>query len=139
MCFREMNPKVTVITTMERRAAIGWIGRSVGRCQIKAASPPDLTSSKGLLDSPLGVSLTELKTNLNVALVLLGRTRRVERSVGYCIARLHNSVLEQILLDFFAADIDEHFLIDLDAGGKWLPAFRFHLPAKSRIRDDVLL
>src|SRR5438105_9073965 len=80
----------------------------------------------------------DLKTNLHVALVLFGCARGVERNVGHCIARLHHSVLEQILLDFFAADIGQHFVVNLDAGRKWLATFCLHFPAKSRIRDDVL-
>jgi hypothetical protein len=61
---------------------------------------------KGLLDPPFErVSPTELKIYLDVALMLFGRAGGVERNAGRFIARMHHSVLEQILLDFFATDI----------------------------------
>jgi hypothetical protein len=72
-------------------------------------------------------------------IVLLGRTRRVERDTRVRIARLHEIIIVQKLFNVFTTDIGQHFAVDLDAGRKRLAAFRFHLPPKSRILDDVLL
>ena len=53
--------------------------------------------------------------------------------------RLDELIVDQVILDFFAADIGEHFAVDLNTGRKGLATFRFHFPAKSRVLDDVFL
>ncbi len=48
-------------------------------------------------------------------------------------------IVDQVLLDFLAADIREHAPVDFNARRQRLSAFRLHLPTKRRILDDVLL
>jgi hypothetical protein len=86
-----------------------------------------------------GRPIKNSEIELHRALVLLRRARRVRRNVRRRVARLDNLIVDQVLLDFVAAHIREHVPVDFNTGRKRLSAFRFHLPAKRGILDDVLL
>src|SRR4030095_10079166 len=79
-----------------------------------------------------------LEIQLNAAFVQFVRARRVERHVRLRLTRLNEIVVDKKFLILFAADIGKHFPVDFDAGRKWLTAFRFHLPTKCGVLDDVL-
>src|ERR1700732_4515546 len=70
--------------------------------------------------------------------VLFRRTRCVDRNFGGTGIRLDQIVLNQVLLDFFTADVGEHHAINLYARRKWLTTLLLHLPAERRVLDDVL-
>jgi hypothetical protein len=86
----------------------------------------------------------DLKIQLHVAdllrlfRVLLIGARCIERNVCLGVARLHNPIVDQILFNFFAADVGQHLPVDIDAGRERLPAFGLHFPTKRRILNDVL-
>src|SRR5256885_7666153 len=69
--------------------------------------------------------------------------RRPPRSTLFPYTTLFRSVrfdqliLDQVLLDLVAAYVGEHLIVDLDARRKRLAALGFHLPAESRVLDDV--
>jgi len=71
--------------------------------------------------------------------MLLIRARRVGRNIGGGIACLDELVLNQVMFDFFAADVSQHMAVDFDARRKRLTTFCFHFPAKRRVLNDVLL
>ena len=81
---------------------------------------------------------SRLQIELHHAFVLLGRARGVRRNVRRRVACVDSLTVDQVLLDFLAADIREHAPIDFDTGRKRLSALRFHLPAKRGILNDVL-
>ncbi len=62
----------------------------------------------------------------------------VGRSVGGAVDGGDEALGEEEGLDFFAADVCEHGVVDEDAGAEWLAAFLFHFPAEGRVLDDVL-
>ncbi len=63
----------------------------------------------------------------------------LSRHPGIGAARLHELVLDQVFLDFFAAHVREHLVVDLDTGRERLAALGFHFPAERRVLDDVFL
>jgi len=70
----------------------------------------------------------------------LSRARRVQRHIGLRWARLDELIVDQILLDFFAADIGQHLTVDFSyAGRKGLATFGLHFPTESGVLDDVFL
>jgi len=81
---------------------------------------------------------SRLQIELHHAFVLLGRARCVRRNVRRRVACLDSLTVDQVLLDFLAADISEHMPVNFNTGRKRLSALRFHLPAKRGILNDVL-
>ncbi len=79
---------------------------------------------------------SRLQIELHHAFVLLSGARRVRRNVRRRVARLDSLTVDQVLLDFLAADISEHVPIDFNTRRKRLSAFSFHLPAKRGILND---
>ncbi len=80
-----------------------------------------------------------LEVQLYLALVDFSRARGVERNIRLRGARLHQLIVDQIFFDFFAADVGQHFTVDLNAGRKGLAAFRFHFPTEGGVLDDIFL
>ncbi len=81
---------------------------------------------------------TTSQIELHHAFVHFICARGIGGDIGGSVARLNNPFVDQIFLDFFAANIGQHLTVNFDAGRKRLTTLRFHLPAKSRILDDVL-
>ena len=73
------------------------------------------------------------------AVVLLVGARRVGRDLGLGIARFDEFVFDEIVFDFFAADIGKHLAVDLDARRKRLPTLGFHFPPERGVLNNVLL
>ena len=86
-----------------------------------------------------GTVLQCLQVEFHNAVVLLVGARRVGRDLGRGIAGFDEFVLDEIMLDFFAADVGEHVAVDLDTRRKRLPTFGFHFPAEGRVLNNVLL
>src|SRR5664279_3762453 len=66
----------------------------------------------------LNVSTLQLcsKAHLHRAVVLLRRAGRVDRHAGIGGAWLDDLIVDEVFLDFLAAYIGEHFVVNLDAG-----------------------
>jgi hypothetical protein len=80
----------------------------------------------------------DLKAQLHCPLMLLRRAWSIRRNFRRCITGLNNFIVDQVLLDFLAADIREHVPVDFNTRRQRLSAFGLHLPAKRWILDDVL-
>ena len=59
---------------------------------------------------------SDSEIHLHVAFVLLRRARGVQRNLRHCIARVHEAILDQVLFDFFTANIGQHFAVNLNTG-----------------------
>ena len=75
--------------TKNKRCSLPAVGAAAGCCRL----------------ADWQLVLPKLEIHLHVAFVLLRRAGGVQRNLGHCIARLHNAVLDQVLLYFFAANI----------------------------------
>ena len=65
---------------------------------------------------PAAAAAFRSEIHLHVAFVLLRRARGVQRNLRNCITRLHEAILDQVLLDFFTANIGQHFAANLNTG-----------------------
>jgi hypothetical protein len=69
----------------------------------------------------------------------LVRARLIRWGVSGALICLHEIVGDEKSFDFLAADVRQHFAVDLDTGAEHLPAFFDHLLALGRIVDDVAI
>src|SRR2546423_14456544 len=65
------------------------------------------------------------------------RTGRVGWPAGIGGVFSDQLVLDEIFLDFVAAYVGEHLVVDLDTGRQRLAALGFHFPPERRVLDDV--
>ena len=63
----------------------------------------------------------------------------VQRDVRLALALAHEATLKKVRLELFSRDVGEHLAIHFHARTQRLTALLLHLPAESRILDNVFL
>src|SRR5260370_29942688 len=81
----------------------------------------------------------DLKAQVYCSFMLLSWARSIRWNFRRRIACLNNFIIDQIFLDFLAAHIRKHLPVDFNTRRQRLSALGFHLAAKCRLLNDVLL